>query len=87
MSTTYTVEWWATGRPPAVGELTIEGHRATLSGESPWTFHADETEAILVTPEPAVHVRVRDRGWLIITALGGGVAFEVAYRLSQLGLG
>jgi hypothetical protein len=86
MATTYPVQWWATGHPPAVGELTITDQQATLSGVPPYTFDADEAEAVLVTPEPAVHVRVRDRGWLIITTLGSGLAFELAYKLSRLGV-
>lgn len=81
---TYEVRWWTAGRKPSVAQLRIAGTRATLSGTPPYSFDLRHADAVLVTPEPAVHVRVRRRGWLIMSALGGGVTFELATALAQL---
>ena len=88
----FPVMWRAEGDDDvAVGEVTIRGERVVLAGRARdnvyafCDFAASDVESVVVSRRvnPMLHVRLRDRGWLRVTAFSTVLVFELAQTLSQ----
>lgn len=84
---------WATegDSEAAVGEAALSGQRVVLAGRrkdnafARYDFEASDVEAVVLSRRvnPMLHVRLRDRGWLRMTAFSTVLIFELAQTLSQ----
>ena len=88
----FPVIWTAEGQEEiAVGEAAVRGDRVVLAGRGRdntfafYDFEASDVEAVVVSRRvnPMLHVRLRDRGWLRMTAFSTVLIFELAQILAQ----